>query len=172
MKKITENNLGRPRKNWDSITYEDTDFKKLHRLKRTQKEKLSAIKQKISKADKNIEKLQKSINKIVATKKRIQDQYSTSLTEMDVIKTAIEEKSKIFTKKNNAITLLRSDKYIRGKISYFGQIIWCHIGSYHKKGLVHKRKKIGDMSIQELCDEFRFKAAVKVESSWISNSEY
>ena len=100
MKKITENNLGRPRKNWDSITYEDTDFKKLHRIKRTQKEKLSAIKQKISKADKNIEKLQKSINKIVATKKRIQDEYSTSLTEMDVIKTAIEEKSKIFTKKN------------------------------------------------------------------------
>ena len=49
MKKITENNLGRPRKNWDSITYEDTDFKKLHRIKRTQQEKLSAIKQKISK---------------------------------------------------------------------------------------------------------------------------
>ena len=64
MKKITENNLGRPRKNWDSITYEDTDFKKLHRIKRTQQEKLLAIKQKISKADKNIKKLQKSINKI------------------------------------------------------------------------------------------------------------
>ena len=76
---------------------------------------------------------------------------------------------KIFTKKNNTVTLINSEKSIRGKISYFGRTVWVHIGSKHKKGLVHKHTLIGSMTNDQLCDEFRYKAKIKIQSSWVSD---
>ena len=98
----------------------------------------------------------KQINKIKSLQKKI-----------DKISLVIDQKSKIFTKKNNTITLINSEKSIRGKISYFGRTVWVHIGSKHKKGLVHKHTLIGSMTNDQLCDEFRYKAKIKIQSSWV-----
>ena len=89
------------------------------------------------------------------------------IKELNKIILVIDQKSKIFTRNNDTITLINSDKSIRGKITYFGKTIWVHIGSKHKNGLVHKDTLIGSMSDDQLCDEFRHKVKIKIQSSWV-----
>tara|TARA_B100000530_G_scaffold196369_1_gene124882 strand:+ start:160 stop:672 length:513 start_codon:yes stop_codon:yes gene_type:complete len=165
--KQKKKNIGRPKIKWDSLSYDDYDFDQLDKIKNKQINKIKTLQNKIDKVDVEIKKLQKQAQKLelakIPTKNTIDD-YNADL---DKISLVIEQKSKIFTKKNNTITLLNSDKSIRGKISYFGKTIWVHIGSKHKKGLVHKHTLIGAMTNDQLCDEFRYKAKIKIQSSWV-----
>ena len=77
----------------------------------------------------------------------------------------INQKSKLTDKGNDSISIVRTDKHIRGKVSYYGKPVWCHIGSIHKNGKVHSDKLIGKMSNDELCDEFRYKLSLKIKTS-------
>ena len=166
------NNKGRPKIDWDLQSYDDINLKNLDTAKKKQIQKIKALNKKIFNIDKLIKKNQRLISKHHLSKRPILSQLSTNNDELNKISRAIEQKSKIFSKNNECITIIRDKKSIRGKISYFGKILWCHIGSNHKYGLIHKKKKIGKMSKSELCDEFRSKAKLKIESSWIVNDNY
>ena len=114
-------NIGRPKINWDSLSYDDYDFDQLDKIKNKKINKIKTFQKKIDKIDVEIKKLQKQAQKLELSKiptKNTIDDYNADLNKISLV---IEQKSKIFTKKNNIITLLNSDKSIRGKISYFGK---------------------------------------------------
>ena len=159
--------MGRPKIKWDSLTYDDYDFDQLDKIKNKQINKIKSLQKKIDKIDIEIKKLQKQSKKLELAKLPTQNTIDNYKSDLDKISLVIEQKSKIFTKKNNTITLINSEKSIRGKISYFGRTVWVHIGSKHKKGLVHKHTLIGSMTNDQLCDEFRYKAKIKIQSSWV-----
>ena len=159
--------MGRPKIKWDSLTYDDYDFDKLDKIKNKQINKIKSLQKKIDKIDIEIKKLQKQSKKLELAKLPTQNTIDNYKSDLDKISLVIDQKSKIFTKKNNTITLINSEKSIRGKISYFGRTVWVHIGSKHKKGLVHKHTLIGSMTNDQLCDEFRYKAKIKIQSSWV-----
>tara|TARA_B100001142_G_scaffold94093_1_gene95897 strand:+ start:156 stop:641 length:486 start_codon:yes stop_codon:yes gene_type:complete len=161
--------MGRPKIKWDSLTYDDYDFDQLDKVKNKQINKIKSLQKKIDKIDIEIKKLQKQSKKLESAKLPTQNTIDDYKSHLDKISLVIDQKSKIFTKKNNTITLINSDKSIRGKISYFGKTVWVHIGSKHKKGLVHKHTLIGSMTNDQLCDEFRYKAKIKIQSSWVSD---
>ena len=169
IQKTEKINKGRPKINWNSQLYDDINLKNLDTEKRKQTVKIKALNEKIFKIDKLIEKHQKLLSKQLLSKKPILDQLSVHNYELNNIIRVIEQKSKVYSKKNKAITLIRNKNCIRGKISYFGEVLWCHIASIKKYGLIHKGKRIGNMSKSELCDEFRNKVKIKIESSWIIN---
>ena len=159
--------MGRPKIKWDSLTYDDYDFDQLDKIKNKQINKIKSLQKKIDKIDIEIKKLQKQSKKLELAKLPTQNTIDNYKSDLDKISLVIEQKSKIFTKKNNTNTLINSEKSIRGKISYFGRTVWVHIGSKHKKGLVHKHTLIGSMTNDQLCDEFRYKAKIKIQSSWV-----
>ena len=159
--------MGRPKIKWDSLTYDDYDFDQLDKIKNKQINKIKSLQKKIDKIDIEIKKLQKQSKKLELAKLPTQNTIDNYKSDLDKISLFINQKSKIFTKKNNTITLINSEKSIRGKISYFGRTVWVHIGSKHKKGLVHKHTLIGSMTNDQLCDEFRYKAKIKIQSSWV-----
>ena len=159
--------MGRPKIKWDSLTYDDYDFDQLDKIKNKQINKIKSLQEKIDKIDIEIKKLQKQSKKLELAKLPTQNTIDNYKSDLDKISLVIDQKSKIFTKKNNTITLINSEKSIRGKISYFGRTVWVHIGSKHKKGLVHKHTLIGSMTNDQLCDEFRYKAKIKIQSSWV-----
>lgn len=167
--KTRKNIKGRPKINWDSPSYADTNLKNLDRVKSKQVDIIKSLNEKIFKIDKLIERNQKLISKQCLSKKPILDQLYIHNDELNSIIRAMEQKSKIYSKNNQCITLIRGKNCIRGKISYFGRILWCHIGSNHKFGLIHKGKKIRNMSKSDLCDEFRNKIKIQIKSSWIIN---
>ena len=159
--------MGRPKIKWDSLTYDDYDFDQLDKIKNKQINKIKSLQKKIDKIDIEIKKLQKQSKKLELAKLPTQNTIDNYKNDLDKISLVIDQKSKIFTKNNNTITLINSEKSIRGKISYFGRTVWVHIGSKHKKGLVHKHTLIGSMTNDQLCDEFRYKAKIKIQSSWV-----
>ena len=159
--------MGRPKIKWDSLTYDDYDFDQLDKIKNKQINKIKSLQKKIDKIVIEIKKLQKQSKKLELAKLPTQNTIDNYKSDLDKISLVIDQKSKIFTKKNNTITLINSEKSIRGKISYFGRTVWVHIGSKHKKGLVHKHTLIGSMTNDQLCDEFRYKAKIKIQSSWV-----
>tara|TARA_B100000475_G_C14897682_1_gene273231 strand:- start:112 stop:597 length:486 start_codon:yes stop_codon:yes gene_type:complete len=159
--------MGRPKIKWDSLTYDDYDFDQLDKIKNKQINKIKSLQKKIDKIDIEIKKLQKQSKKLELAKLPTQNTIDNYKSDLDKISLVIDQKSKIFTKNNNTITLINSEKSIRGKISYFGRTVWVHIGSKHKKGLVHKHTLIGSMTNDQLCDEFRYKAKIKIQSSWV-----
>jgi len=152
---------GRPKIDWDFHYFDDFDLKKLDQLKNKHIKKINSLNHKIS----NIEKLVLKYNN---AKNKIFDQISANQDQLDRINRAIVQKSKVYTKDNNSITLIMGKDAVRGKISYFGKELWCYVGSNKKYGLVHKRKRVGRMSHSELCDEFRNKVKTKIETSWIT----
>ena len=152
---------GRPKIDWDFHYFDDTDLKKLDQLKNKHIKKINSLNHKIS----NIEKLVLKYNN---AKNKIFDQISANQNQLDRINRAIIQKSKVYTKNNESITLIKGKDAVRGKISYFGKELWCFVGSNKKYGLVHKRRKVGRMSHSELCDEFRNKIKTKIETSWIT----
>ena len=160
--KSTKNIKGRPKIDWDFHYFDNTDLKKLDQLKNKQIKKINSLNHKIS----NIEKL---VLKYNTSKKIFFDQNSTNQDLLDRINRAIVQKSKVYTKDNDSITIIIGKDAVRGKISYFGKELWCYVGSNKKYGLVHKRKRICRMSHSELCDEFRNKVKIKIESSWFIN---
>lgn len=159
--KSAKNIKGRPKIDWDFHYFDDTDLKKLDQLKNKQIKKINSLNHKIS----NIEKL---VLKYNTAKNFFFDQISTNQDQLDRINRAIVQKSKVYTKDNDSITLITGKDAVRGKISYFGKELWCYVGSNKKYGLIHKRKRIGRMSHSELCDEFRNKIKTKIETSWIT----
>tara|TARA_B000000475_G_scaffold266190_1_gene255632 strand:- start:102 stop:602 length:501 start_codon:yes stop_codon:yes gene_type:complete len=159
--KSAKNIKGRPKIDWGFHYFDDIDLKKLDKLKNKQIKKINSLNHKIS----NIEKL---VLKYNASKKIFFGQVSTNQDQLDRINRAIVQKSKVYTKDNDSITLITGKDAVRGKISYFGKELWCYVGSNKNYGLVHKRKRIGRMSHSELCDEFRNKIKTKIETSWIT----
>ena len=167
--KQKKKNIGRPKINWDSLSYDDYDLDQLDKVKKKQTNKIKTLQKKIDKIDIAIKKLQKQAEKLELSKIPTKNTIDNYKNELNKILLVIDQKSKIFTKNNNTITLINSDKSIRGKIPYFGKTIWVHIGSKHKNGLVHKDTLIGRMSNDQLCDEFRHKVKIKIQSSWVYN---
>tara|TARA_B100001250_G_scaffold240293_1_gene206515 strand:+ start:1330 stop:1842 length:513 start_codon:yes stop_codon:yes gene_type:complete len=165
--KQTKKNKGRPKINWGMLSYDDYDLDQLDKVKKKQINKIKTHQKKIDKIDIAIDKILKQKEKLELSKipiKNIVDNYNDELNKILLV---IEQKSKIFTKNNESITLINSEKSIRGKISYFGKTIWVHIGSKHKNGLVHKNTLIGSMTNDQLCDEFRHKIKIKIQTSWV-----
>ena len=167
--KQKKKNIGRPKINWDSLSYDDYDLDQLDKVKKKQINKIKTLQKKIDKIDIAIKKLQKQAEKLELSKIPTKNTIDNYKNELNKILLVIDQKSKIFTKNNNTITLINSDKSIRGKITYFGKTIWVHIGSKHKNGLVHKDTLIGRMRNDQLCDEFRHKVKIKIQSSWVYN---
>ena len=167
--KQKKKNIGRPKINWDSLSYDDYDLDQLDKVKKKQTNKIKTLQKKIDKIDIAIKKLQKQAEKLELSKIPTKNTIDNYKNELNKILLVIDQKSKIFTRNNDTITLINSDKSIRGKITYFGKTIWVHIGSKHKNGLVHKDTLIGRMSNDQLCDEFRHKVKIKIQSSWVYN---
>ena len=167
--KQKKKNIGRPKINWDSLSYDDYDLDQLDKVKKKQTNKIKTLQKKIDKIDIAIKKLQKQAEKLELSKIPTKNTIDNYKNELNKILLVIDQKSKIFTKNNNTITLINSDKSIRGKITYFGKTIWVHIGSKHKNGLVHNDTLIGSMTDDQLCDEFRHKVKIKIQSSWVYN---
>jgi len=162
-------NQGRPKINWDLLTYDDFDLDRLDKVKKKQLNKIETLQKKLDKIDGLINRLQNQQEKYQLSKSPIENTLEKHSIELNKILLVIDQKSKIFSKKDDRITLIRSEKSVRGKISYFGKTIWCHIGSNHKNGLVHKGKKIGSMTRAQLCDEFRHKVQIKIQTSWVNS---
>ena len=165
--KQKKKNIGRPKINWDSLSYDDYDLDQLDKVKKKQINKIKTLQKKIDKIDIAIKKLQNQAEKLELSKIPTKNTIDNYKNELNKIILVIDQKSKILTRNNDTITLINSDKSIRGKITYFGKTIWVHIGSKHKKGLVHKHTLIGAMTNDQLCDEFRYKAKIKIQSSWV-----
>ncbi len=149
------------------LSYDDYDLDQLDKVKKKQINKIKTHQKKLDKIDIAIEKILKQQEKLELSKIPIKNTVDNYNDELNKILLVIEQKSKIFTKNNESITLINSEKSIRGKISYFGKTIWVHIGSKHKNGLVHKNTLIGCMTNDQLCDEFRHKIKIKIQTSWL-----
>ena len=162
-------NKGRPKINWDLLSYDDFDLDRLDKVKKKQLNKIETLQRKLDKIDGLINKLQNQQEKYQLSKLPIESTLENHSIELNKILLVIDQKSKIFSRKDDSITLIRSEKSVRGKISYFGKTIWCHIGSNHKNGLVHKGQTIGTMNKAQLCDEFRYKVQIKIQTSWLSS---
>ena len=133
--KTEEKIKGRPKIDWDFHYFDDVDLKKLDQLKNKQLKKIQSLNDKISKIDLLIKDVQKLISKHNASKKPILKQLSIAEDNLNSISRAIEQKSKIYTKNDDCITLLSNKSAVRGKISYFGKELWCYVGS-KKKSMV------------------------------------
>ena len=112
------------------------------------------------------EELKKKIQKLEDSKYPHLSQINEWERELKLMNVVINQKSKLTDKGNESISLVKTDKHIRGKVSYFGKPVWCHIGSLHMNGKVHTDKLIGKMSDDELCDEFRYKLSMKIKTRY------
>ena len=101
--KQKKKNIGRPKINWDSLSYDDYDLDQLDKVKKKQTNKIKTLQKKIDKIDIAIKKLQKQAEKLELSKiptKNTIDDYNTDLEKISLV---IEQKSKIFTKKQNNV---------------------------------------------------------------------
>ena len=103
--KTVEKIKGRPKIDWDFHYFDDVDLKKLDQLKNKQLKKIQSLNDKISKIDLLIKDVQKLISKHNASKKPIFKQLSIAEDNLNSISRAIEQKSKIYTKNDDCITL-------------------------------------------------------------------
>jgi hypothetical protein len=110
---------------------------------------------------KKIDEIDKQIIKLQKQKNDHKNQIMIWNGELKKVNKVIEQTTKI-TKSDESITLYKEDKIVRGSVRLYGKKKWIHIGSKHKKGLLHTDKLIGKMTDKELCDEFRYKLGVKV----------
>ena len=80
--KQKKKNIGRPKINWDSLSYDDYDFDQLDKIKNKQINKIKTFQKKIDKIDVEIKKLQKQAQKLelakIPTKNTIDD-YNADL---------------------------------------------------------------------------------------------
>ena len=106
--KTEEKIKGRPKIDWDFHYFDDVDLKKLDQLKNKQLKKIQSLNDKISKIDLLIKDVQKLISKHNASKKPILKQLSIAEDNLNSISRAIEQKSKIYTKNDDCITLCQS----------------------------------------------------------------
>tara|TARA_R110001592_G_scaffold142037_2_gene364019 strand:+ start:1943 stop:2620 length:678 start_codon:yes stop_codon:yes gene_type:complete len=166
MKKKT----GRPSIDWKNLPYEEYPLENLLGKRSRTWSWIKGREEKIGRVDEDIEELQKKINKLESSKYPHQRQIHEWERDVKLMNVVINQKSKLTDKGNESITLVKEEKIIRGKVSYFGKPVWCHIGSLHKNGNVHSDKLIGKMSDDELCDEFRYKLSMKIKSSKMGDS--
>lgn len=139
---------------WKNEPYSKYPFINLLGRQSQRKKHINGRLKKVDTIDKQIEKLQ-------TERKNHIRQIMLWESDLKSINKVIEQTTKI-QKSNDSITLIKVDKYIRGKVRLYGENKWVHIGSKHKKGLLHTDKLIGDMSDDELCDEFRHKLGITV----------
>ena len=110
---------------------------------------------------KKIDEIDKQIIKLQKQKNDHKNQIMIWNGELKKVNKVIEQTTKI-TKSDESITLYKEDKIVRGSVRLYGKKKWIHIGSKHKKGLLHTDKLIGDMGDDELCGEFRHKLGITV----------
>ena len=159
------NKTGRPPIDWKNLSYEEYPLENLLGKRSRMWGWIEGREEKIGKIDKDIEKLKQKIQKLEDSKSPHWSQIHEWERELKLMNVVINQKSKLTDKGNESITLVKTDKHIRGKVSYFGKPVWCHIGSLHKNGKVHTDKLIGKMSDEQLCDEFRYKLSMKIKTS-------
>lgn len=164
------NKTGRPSIDWENLPYEEYPLENLLGKRSRTWSWIKGREDKIGKVDEDIEELQKKIDKLESSKYPHQRQIHEWERDVKLMNVVINQKSKLTDKGNESISLVKEDKIIRGKVSYFGKPVWCHIGSLHKNGNVHSGKLIGKMSDDELCDEFRYKLSLKIKSSKMGDS--
>lgn len=165
-----KNKTGRPPIDWKNLSYEDYPLENLLGKRSRTWSWIKGREEKISKVDEDIKELQKKIDKLESSKYPHQRQIHEWERDVKLMNVVINQKSKLTDKGNDSITLVKTDKVIRGKVSYFGKPVWCHIGSLHKNGNVHSGKLISKMSDNELYDEFRYKLSLKIKSSKMGDS--
>lgn len=142
---------------WKNMEYKDYPFINLLGKQSQLKKYIRGRTEKMDDIDKQIEKLK---NKKIEHKVKISS-WNRDLKEVNRV---IGERTKI-EKSDDSITLVKNDKYIRGKVRLYGDNKWVHIGSNDKFGKVNQYKKIGEMSDEELCEEFRYKFGIMVGGS-------
>jgi hypothetical protein len=139
---------------WKNMDYIDYPFMNLLGKQSQLKKYIRGRTEKMDDIDKQILKLQKQ-------KKEHKLKIMIWNGELNEVNKVIEQTTKV-QKSNDSITLMKTDKYIRGKVRLYGVNKWIHIGSLHKSGIVNPNKVIGKMNDNELCDEFRYKLGVQV----------
>ena len=80
--KQKKKNIGRPKINWDSLSYDDYDLDQLDKVKKKQINKIKTLQKKIDKIDIAIRKLQKQAEKLELSKiptKNTIDNYKNEL---------------------------------------------------------------------------------------------
>ena len=65
--------------------------------------------------------------------------------------------TKVWSSKSLSLVKEPWKKIVRGSIRVYGKKVWVHIGTNHKYGKVHTSELIGEMTDEQLRDEFRFK---------------
>ena len=149
-------NIGRPKIDWKNLPYEQYPLENLLGKRSRMENWIEGRIDKINLIDVEIEKLNKMIQKLQDSKYPHHKQINEWEREIKLMSISIGEKTKL-EKGNDSISLVKSDKNVRGKVCLYGKPRWVHIGSNHLKGLVHINKLISKMTDDELCDEFRFK---------------
>ena len=139
---------------WKNLKYSDYPFINLLGKQSQRIKHINGRKNKMDKIDKQIHKLKmERVGHLLQVK-----EWERDLKDINKV---IGQMTKI-QKSDDSISLVKTDKYIRGCIRLYGVKKWVHIGSINKNGVFHTNKKIGDMSDKQLCDEFRFKLGVNV----------
>jgi len=144
------------KKKYDWKNMENIDYPFLNLLG-----KQSQLKKYIHGRTDKMDDIDKQIIKLEKQKKEHKDKIFWWNIELKKVNRVIEQTTKI-TKSDESITLYKEDKIVRGSVRLYGDKKWIHIGSLHKKGLLHTDKLIGKMTDKELCEEFRYKLGVKV----------
>ena len=106
--KQKKKNIGRPKINWDSLSYDDYDFDQLDKVKKKQINKIKTLQKKIDKIDIAIKKLQNQAEKLELSKIPTKNTIDNYKNELNKIILVIDQKSKIFTRNNDTITLINS----------------------------------------------------------------
>ncbi len=160
-----KNKTGRPPIDWKNLPFEEYPLENLLGKRSRMWGWIEGREEKLNKVDDEIDKLKMKIQKLEDSKYPHLKQINEWDREVKLMNVVISQKSKLTDKGNDSISLVKTDKVIRGKVSYYGQRVWCHIGSLHKNGKVHSDKLIGKMSDDELYDEFRYKLSMKIKTS-------
>ena len=146
--------MSKPKTDWKNLKYSDYPYINLLGRQSQRIKHINGRKNKMDKIDKQIHKLKmERVGHLLQVK-----EWERDLKDINKV---IGQMTKI-TKSNDSISLVKTDKYIRGCIRLYGVKKWVHIGTINKNGVLHTNKKIGDMSDKQLCDEFRFKLGVNV----------
>ena len=103
--KQKKKNIGRPKINWDSLSYDDYDLDQLDKVKKKQTNKIKTLQKKIDKIDIAIKKLQKQAEKLELSKIPTKNTIDNYKNELNKIILVIEQKSKIFTKNKIGINI-------------------------------------------------------------------
>ena len=96
--KQKKKNKGRPKINWDSLSYDDYDLDQLDKVKKKQTNKIKTLQKKIDKIDIAIRKLQKQAEKLELSKIPTKNTIDDYKGDLDKISLVINQKSKIYTK--------------------------------------------------------------------------